>query len=96
LTFLLDVAGRKVGFRFPSDPVAQVLLHDCGVPVVATSANLSGQPSPISAEMSAELAYSAAYLIDAGPTEWGGDSTIVDLTDDPPRCVRRGVVPWNY
>jgi L-threonylcarbamoyladenylate synthase len=96
LTFLLEVEGRKVGFRFPSDPVAQALLRTCGVPVVATSANVSGKPSPTSAAMAAELAYSAAYLIDAGPTEWGGDSTIVDLTEDPPRCLRRGVVPWDY
>jgi L-threonylcarbamoyladenylate synthase len=95
LTFLLQVQGATVGFRFPSDPVAQAFLDACGVPVVATSANISGKASPVNVEMTAGLAYAAAYVIDAGPTTWNGDSTIVDLTVQPPRCVRRGVVPWD-
>jgi L-threonylcarbamoyladenylate synthase len=94
VTFLLDVAGVKTGFRFPSDPVAQALLCACGVPVVATSANLSGEPSPYDAAATRGVAPHAAYVIDAGPTALRGDSTIVDLTCNPPVCVRRGVAPW--
>ena len=94
VTFLLDVAGVKTGFRFPSDPVAQAFLHACGVPVVATSANLSGEPSPYDAAATASVAAHAAVVIDAGPTALRGDSTIVDLTCNPPVCVRRGVAPW--
>jgi L-threonylcarbamoyladenylate synthase len=94
-TFLLKVGDEKVGFRFPSDPVAQCLLTTADVPVVATSANISGADSPTHAGMTDALAYCAAYVIDAGPTMWRGDSTIVDLAEEPPRCVRRGVVPWE-
>ena len=94
ITFLLEVAGTKTGFRFPSDPVAQAFLQACGVPVVATSANLSGEPSPFDAAMTRGVAPHAAVIIDAGPTTLRGDSTIVDLTGDPPVCVRRGVAPW--
>jgi L-threonylcarbamoyladenylate synthase len=94
VTFLLDVAGVKTGFRFPSDPVAQALLCACGVPVVATSANLSGEPSPYDAAATHSVASHVAYVIDAGPTALRGDSTIVDLTCNPPACIRRGVAPW--
>ncbi|MCX7005122.1 MAG: L-threonylcarbamoyladenylate synthase [bacterium] len=94
ITFLLDVAEIKTGFRFPSDPVAQAFLQACGVPVVATSANLSGEPSPFDAAMTRGVAPHAAVVIDAGPTTLRGDSTIVDLTVNPPVCVRRGVAPW--
>jgi len=94
ITFLLEVAGVKTGFRFPSDPVAQAFLQACGVPVVATSANLSGEPSPFDATMTRGVAPHAAVIIDAGPTTLRGDSTIVDLTCNPPVCVRRGVAPW--
>ncbi len=94
ITFLLDVAGVKTGFRFPSDPVAQAFLRACGVPVVATSANLSGEPSPYDAAATSNVAAHAAYVLDAGPTALRGDSTMVDLTVNPPVCLRRGVAPW--
>jgi len=88
------VAGVKTGFRFPSDPVAQAFLQACGVPIVATSANLSGEPSPYDAAATLSVAAHAAYVIDVGPTALRGDSTIVDLTVNPPVCVRRGVAAW--
>lgn len=93
VSFLCDVKGVTQGFRFPSHPVAQQFLCACDVPVVATSANISGAPSPISADQTYALADYVAYIIDAGPTPLRGDSTIVDLTVSPPRCIRAGVIP---
>jgi L-threonylcarbamoyladenylate synthase len=89
-TFLLDVKGIKTGIRFPEHPVAQCFLSLCNVPVMATSANLSGQPSPTCIEMTADVAPDAAYSIDAGPAQTGIDSTVVDLTTDPPVILRQG------
>jgi L-threonylcarbamoyladenylate synthase len=94
VTFLCDVAGQKTGFRFPSDPVAQALLKQSELPVVGTSANRSGEPSPTDVAMTASVAPCAAVLLDAGPTALRGDSTIIDVTCEPPVCVRRGVAPW--
>jgi len=94
VSFLLNCGGEKRGFRFPDHPAAQVLLQQCGVPVLGTSANRSGEPSPRDAAATGAIAMHAAYVIDAGPTRAQGDSTIVDLTCDPPVCVRRGVAPW--
>ncbi len=95
VTFLLDVGGRKLGFRFPDHPVARSFLRACEMPVLATSANSSGAPSPINADMAASLAEHASYIIDAGPTSLAGDSTVVDLTVSPPQCLRRGVAEWR-
>lgn len=94
VTFLLNVQGEKRGFRFPSHPIGQLFLHLCGVPVLGTSANLSGTPSPCDADATRDVAPHCAYVIDAGPTSLHGDSTVVDLTHTPPVCVRRGVAPW--
>ncbi len=95
VTFLLDVGGRKVGFRFPDHPVARSFLRACEMPVLATSANLSREPSPTDADIAPRLAEHASYIIDAGPTSLAGDSTVVDLTVSPPQCLRRGVAEWR-
>ena len=94
-TFLISVRGEKLGVRFPEDIVAQTFLAACRVPVVATSANISGEPSPVNAEMTASVAAHAAYVIDAGPTSFQSDSTVVDLTKMPPECVRQGAGEWK-
>lgn len=94
-TFILNIKGVKTGIRFPEHPVAQCFLSLCDVPVMATSANLSGQPSPASIEMTADVAGDAAYSIDAGPAQTGIDSTVVDLTTDPPAILRQGSVVFH-
>lgn len=94
ITFLVHVGGEKRGFRFPSHPIGQLFLHLCGVPVLGTSANRSGAPSPCDAAATGDVADHVAYVIDSGPTPLRGDSTVIDLTCDPPACVRRGVAPW--
>lgn len=94
VTFLLNVHGETRGFRFPNHPIGQLFLHMCCVPVLGTSANRSGAPSPCDAAATRDVALHCAYVIDAGPTPLRGDSTVVDLTCTPPVCVRRGVAPW--
>ncbi len=94
LTLLLsDGDGGKVGFRVPSDSVAQQFLSACGVPVAATSANRSGEPPPTTAaQVLASFAEGLDVVLDAGPTSCGGESTIVDLSGDQPVLIRRGVI----
>ena len=94
-TFLVNAGGEKAGIRFPSHPVARQFLELCAVPVVATSANVSGQASPVTAEMTYAMWGWAAWCINAGPTERKLDSTIVDLTAEPPVCLRQGSIPWK-
>lgn len=88
-------AGRAtVAVRIPSHPVALALLRACGLPIAAPSANLFSRPSPTTAQHVLEdLAGRVDLILDGGPTTIGLESTVVDLTVDPPRLLRAGGVP---
>gem|GEM_PF-1772 len=82
-----------VAIRYPSDPVALALIEAAGVPVAAPSANASGRPSPTRAgHVMDDLAGSIDVVIDSGPCKVGLESTILDLTVEPPVILRPGDV----
>lgn len=82
-----------VAVRMPDHPVAIALIQGAGIPVAAPSANLSGRPSPTSPEHVLEdLAGRIDMLLDAGETGLGLESTVLDLTVDPPVILRPGGV----
>ncbi len=83
--------GSTLGFRMPDHPVALALLKAAGVPVVAPSANRSGNPPPRTGEaVLKDLADSIDLLLDAGPSAVGVESTVVDLSGPTPAILRRG------
>lgn len=83
----------SVAVRIPSHPVAQRLLRACGVPVAAPSANTSGKPSPTSAQhVRHDLNGKLSLILDGGPCQVGLESTVVDMTCDPPTVLRPGGV----
>lgn len=85
--------GSTLGFRMPRHPVALKLLEEAAVPVVAPSANLSGNPPPRTAqEVIRDLADRIDLVLDAGPTPVGVESTVLDLSCEPPRILRRGAI----
>jgi L-threonylcarbamoyladenylate synthase len=93
-----DLSGGtgKVGVRVPADPIARAVCAACGYPVTATSANVSGEPAPATAdEVERMLGDRIEFLLDGGPTRGGAPSTIVDVTDGEPRLVRAGAVSWD-
>jgi len=84
----------KVAVRMPAHAVALALIEESGAPVAAPSANLSGRPSPTSAEhVLKDLGGRIEGLLDAGETLYGVESTIVDLTASPPVLLRPGAMP---
>jgi len=86
--------GRTVGVRISPHPVASALAAAFGAPIVATSANRSGQPAPMTAEEVREaLGEETSLILDGGPTRGGQASTVLDLTTDAPRVIRSGAVP---
>jgi L-threonylcarbamoyladenylate synthase len=87
-------AGRAtVAVRVPAHPVAAALLVIAGVPVAAPSANRFSRPSPTTAaHVLADLDGAVDVVIDAGPTDIGVESTIVDCTVSPPVVRRTGGV----
>ncbi len=83
-----------VAVRIPAHPVAHALLAAAGVPVAAPSANLFSRPSPTrAAHVLADLDGRVDLVLDAGPTEVGVESTVLDLTTSPPVVRRPGGVP---
>ena len=85
--------GRKVGFRMPANEVSLRLIKAADVPVVAPSANLSGNKPPTDAEgVLKELDGRIELVIDSGPTAVGVESTVVDMTISPPKVLREGAI----
>lgn len=83
-----------VAVRIPAHPVALALLREAGVPVAAPSANLFSRPSPtLAGHVLEDLRGRIDLIIDAGPTEIGLESTVVDVTRPIPAVLRPGGVP---
>ncbi len=83
-----------VGIRMPDHPVALALIRAAGVPIAAPSANASGRPSPTTAEHVLEdLAGVIPVVLDGGETGVGVESTVLDVTTDPPQILRPGGLP---
>jgi len=87
-------AGRPlVGVRMPAHPVALELIRRAGVPVAAPSANLFSHISPTSAEHVLEdLDGRIDAILDAGPTDCGVESTVLDPCESPMTIYRPGAV----
>lgn len=82
-----------IAVRCPRHPVAVALLRAFGGPVSAPSANVSGHVSPTSAaHVAAEFPASDLLILDGGPCDVGLESTVLDLTCDPPRVLRPGSI----
>lgn len=82
-----------VAVRMPAHPVALALIRAAGVPVAAPSANLSGRPSPTSAEhVLQDLGGRVEVILDGGPAGVGVESTVLDMTASAPVILRPGGV----
>jgi L-threonylcarbamoyladenylate synthase len=85
--------GPTVAVRVPDHPVTQALIAALGAPLAATSANLAGNPSPVTAqEVVGELRGRIGLVLDGGPCPGGIPSTVLDLTTDPPTILRSGAI----
>ncbi len=82
-----------VAVRFPSHKTALALIKAADTPLAAPSANLSGKPSPTTAQHCInDLMGRADAIIDGGECEVGVESTVITLAQDPPRLLRPGGV----
>ncbi|MEE8402734.1 MAG: L-threonylcarbamoyladenylate synthase [Candidatus Hydrothermarchaeaceae archaeon] len=81
----------KVGVRIPKSDIALRLIELSGAPITATSANISGNPPPVSAEDAASQIKEADIVLDEGLLAGSAPSTVVDLTGKP-KILRDGVI----
>jgi len=81
----------NVALRVPSHRVARALMEMSGIPIAAPSANRFSRPSPTTAaHVIEDLEGRVDLILDAGPTDIGLESTIVDFAVDPPVLRRPG------
>ncbi|GAB4546514.1 MAG: hypothetical protein Kow0063_40950 [Anaerolineae bacterium] len=91
---IVTAGGDTLAIRCPDHPLPLALMNAVGAPLAATSANLSGQPSPTTARQVVEqLAGRVPLIIDGGECPGGIPSSVVDLTVSPPRLLRAGAIP---
>lgn len=80
-----------IAIRMPRHKVALALIKEAKTPIAAPSANLAGKPSPtIAKHVIQDLFGRIDVILDAGPTNIGVESTVLDLTHDPPQILRPG------
>jgi len=85
-----------VAVRMPRHKVALALIRESGCPIAAPSANLAGRPSPTTANHVLEdLNGRIDVVLDAGLTNIGVESTVLDLTVEPPQILRPGGTPYE-
>lgn len=90
---IVTAGGPTIALRIPSHPVALALLRSCGLPLAAPSANRSTELSPTcAAHVRRGLADRIDLILDGGPTTGGLESTVLDITTDPPTLLRPGLV----
>lgn len=87
-------AGRPlVGVRMPAHPVALELIRRAAIPVAAPSANRFGHTSPTTAaHVLDDLDGRIDAVLDAGPTQRGVESTVLDPSTCPITIYRPGAV----
>jgi len=86
--------GLTVAVRVPDLPLTCDLIRQAGGVLAVTSANLSGQPSPITArEVEEQLGSRIGLILDGGPCRGGVPSTILDCIPSPPLLLRHGAIP---
>ncbi len=91
----VTVAGLDtVAVRMPKHKVALALIRESKCPIAAPSANLAGKPSPTSAEhVYEDLNGRIDVILDGGPTRIGVESSVLDMSVEPPMLLRPGGAP---
>ncbi|HZW09641.1 MAG TPA: L-threonylcarbamoyladenylate synthase [Phycisphaerales bacterium] len=90
---IVTAGGASVAVRCPSHPLTLALIDTFGSPLVGPSANRSGHVSPTTAEhVRDSFAEAEVFVLDGGPCAGGIESTVLDLTNDPPTVLRPGLV----
>jgi len=91
--FAISAGLPTVAVRMPKHDIALALIRASNTPIAAPSANRSGNPSPtLAAHVLEDLRGRIDLILDCGATEIGVESTVLDMTIDPPVILRPGWV----
>lgn len=94
---LLTAGTGKIGIRFSSHDMATALTRAIEVPITGTSANISGKTACRTAkEVLHTFGEKVDLILDGGETKGKIASTVLDVTVDPPKILRQGMVILNH
>jgi L-threonylcarbamoyladenylate synthase len=84
---------NKIGIRLPYSPIVSELIQMAKIPVTASSANPSGQSSSRTADQVRQyFGKQIDLIIDGGESCAHKESTVLDVTTDPPKLIRAGAI----
>ncbi|HSQ88811.1 L-threonylcarbamoyladenylate synthase [Romboutsia sp.] len=84
---------NTVAIRMPSHKIAREIIKQAGVPIAAPSANISGRPSPTKAKhVQEEMNGRVDGIVLGGDSNFGLESTVLDLTGNTPMILRPGSI----
>jgi L-threonylcarbamoyladenylate synthase len=90
---VVTAGGSTLAIRVPDQPLVRALCRKLGAPLAATSANLHGQPDPVTADdVESALRGRLPLIVDGGRCPGGLASTILDLSLWPPVLRRAGPI----
>ncbi|MBN1254438.1 MAG: threonylcarbamoyl-AMP synthase [Deltaproteobacteria bacterium] len=92
---LLRGEAGTIGVRISTHPIARLIVEAVDIPLTATSANPAGEKDLTDARSIAEILGDQVDLVIDGGNVAGQGSTVVDLTVDPPRVVRAGMIKFS-
>ncbi len=93
-----EVSGglNTVAIRIPKHPLARKFISECGLPLAAPSANISGKPSPTTANhVLNDLNGVIPAILDGGACTVGLESTVITLTTEKPTILRPGGITFE-
>lgn len=96
LTIILkSKSGQKIGLRLPNSFITRELINTSNTPIIGTSANFHNHKTPTSyKELDKKFAPGADFIL-KGNCQKKAESTVIDLTVDPPIILRQGAVVIN-
>jgi L-threonylcarbamoyladenylate synthase len=89
---IVSGGGKTIAVRIPAHPIPTILARRLGKPIVGTSANLSGQPSALTAAEAREQLGDRVDFIIEGDCPGGRESTVVDLSGESSVILRQGAL----
>jgi len=90
---IVTAGGSTVGVRWPIHPLVQEVIRSCGFPLAMPSANPASEISPtVATHVWRVLSGKIPLIVDGGPAQVGIESTVVDLSRQPGRVLRPGMI----
>jgi len=92
--FPKELTGSKnVGIRIPDNKIALKLIKECKFPITATSANISGDKDPITAEDGImQIGDKVDLILDGGKCKLKKPSTVVEVLNKKIKILREGYI----